>query len=849
MKELFTLAAEKLRRRGRSTVFLFLVLTLSFGFILLSLSLERSMSYTNQEFRFDNYGEWYLAIPKGLESDGRWLSGQSWAEKTGRMETLGRVQTPAGEIGLGTLNQEMLQVGRLTLEQGRWPQAENEIVMESDALMELGYSAVPGQQIRLSLRVSDGLNWIELEQEYLLCGVLREYSDLWTQGTDPDQPLLVSAAISEAGAARLEAVAAEQGAALQSDLQYFIWTPQAQQKEAASALDGWLSSSARNGAPSLSCVYQNLVAYETDWNGLSSGLYSQLVTIVAVAAVLCIYLMQLPREIRSFATLRSIGMSRGQLAGMLATEALLLCLPAAVVGTGLGAAATWSALRLLVESENLRIQLAIPWAQMWVVSALWCCGILGARLFPFVLTLRMPLTGRFQLPRAQASRLQRLRRGGVLALLALFGAAVIFPCLETIAPRTQMENWTRQYSYRLRRYDQTQLNGKNDWEIRESLGQANRTLSSQLRCQVEQIPGIDRTIGVTELEIGLGFDGMEERTVPLYVLEEEAEWDEILELGEDKEAFYRGDLVLICFPTTVYNAQTGQLLPVEPENYPLPQGEIELFLRADDPLKSQLSIQNNGSFSGVLSPQNSAATQSTLFAQTTVPASSRFGVQASALFPLSQAYTLVCSQAYLIRLLDLLPENFQWQCCNTGEEIGWEFLYVMCDPYTTGLSVDLAISQLSQSSGLTVLDQRQQRAVYIQESLQMIVLLWSAGGCISLILFLILCCVFSMEAEQQRREFTVLRAIGMSRRQMKAWILGQGIRRGLAAVLGGWILYLLYDWTVRRFSLLNLWNHVQVRAEQFGLFPTSWMMGICFLLPLAMLLYVKRRLLKGRLRL
>lgn len=849
MKELFALAAVKLRRRGRSTVFLLLVLTLSFGFILLSLSLERSMSYTNQEFRFDNYGEWYLAIPKGFESDGRWLSGQSWAEKVGRMETLGRVQTPAGEIGLGTLDQEMIQVGRLTLEQGRWPKAENEIVMESDSLMELGYSAILGQQIHLTLRVSNGLNWIELEQEYLLCGVLREYSDLWSQGTDPDQTLLVSAAVSEAGASRLESVVAEQGGSLQSGLQYFILTPQSQQKEAASTLDVWLSSSARNGTPSPSCAYQNLVAYETDWNGLSSEIYSRMVAIVAVAAVLCIYLIQLPREIRGFAILRSIGMSRGQLGGMLATEALLLCLPAVVIGSGLGAAATWGALRLLVESENFRVRLAIPWARMLVISALWCCGVLGARLFPFVLTLRMPLTGRFQLPAAQASCVRWLRRGGVLALLALFGAAVIFPCFETLAPRAQMDNWTRQYSYRLSRYDKTQLKGESDWEIRENLGQASRTLSSQLRFQVNQIPGIDRTIGITELEIGLGFDGMEERTVPLYVLEEQPEWDEILGLGEDKEAFYRGELVLLCFPTTVYNVQTGQLLPVSPENYLLPQSEIDLFLRAADPLESTTHNQNTGHTAGAVLPQLSAKPQTTLFAKTSIPAKIRFGVQASALFPLNQTYTLVCSQAYLTRLLALLPENLQWQCCNTSEEPGWEYLYVMCDPYTTGLSVDLAISQLSQSAGLTVLDQRQQRAVYIQESLQMIVLLWSAGGCITMILFLILCCVFSLEAEQQRRAFAVLRAIGMSWRQMKARILRQSIRRGLVAVLGGWTLYLLYDWIVRRFSLLNLWKQVWARAEQFGLIPTFLMVGICFLLPLTMLLFVKLRLLKERLEL
>lgn len=360
MRELLDLAVEKLRRRRRRTLFLFLVLTLSFGFILLSLSLERSMSYSNQEFRFDHYGEWYLAIPNGMGSDGRWLAGQDWAKQVGRMETLGHVQTSGGEIGLGTLDQDMIQVGRLTLEDGRWPQAENEIVMEAGTLLEMGYSACAGQTIQLTIKLPTSDGWVQTRQEYLLCGILQEYSDLWTQGAGSDQPLLVSAVVSETGASRLEAAAAEQGGSLPPSLQYFILTPQSRQEDAVSDLDGWLSSSARNGQPSVSHAYQNLVAYETDWNGLNSGIYTWLVALVAVAAVLCIYLMQMPQELLGFGTLRSIGMTRGQLAAMLAMEALLLCLPAALLGIGMGAAATWIILRLLMHSEDLLIRLAIP---------------------------------------------------------------------------------------------------------------------------------------------------------------------------------------------------------------------------------------------------------------------------------------------------------------------------------------------------------------------------------------------------------------------------------------------------------------------------------------------------------
>ncbi len=72
-----SLALQGLYHKKRSNRLVFSVLLISFSFVVVSLSLVGSISKTNAEFRLNNYGEWYFAIPSGQNKDPKASMGRS----------------------------------------------------------------------------------------------------------------------------------------------------------------------------------------------------------------------------------------------------------------------------------------------------------------------------------------------------------------------------------------------------------------------------------------------------------------------------------------------------------------------------------------------------------------------------------------------------------------------------------------------------------------------------------------------------------------------------------------------------------------------------------------------------
>lgn len=171
IRNIISLAIQGILRKKRSSVLIFLVLLLSFAFAIASVSLVGSISKTNEEFRLNTCGEWYLAIPDGIEDDAIWLQKQTWAEQIGISHSYGYVQTETGKTGIGTVDENLKTVGRLRLNSGHWPEADNEIVMEEDTLGLLGYDYTLGQEITIPVAVPCGEKHIHFNETFILCGI------------------------------------------------------------------------------------------------------------------------------------------------------------------------------------------------------------------------------------------------------------------------------------------------------------------------------------------------------------------------------------------------------------------------------------------------------------------------------------------------------------------------------------------------------------------------------------------------------------------------------------------------------------------------------------------------------
>lgn len=145
-------------------------------------SIQSSIRFTEREERLQSYGAWDCAVTGGAgvgERASRHLS----VRRAGIM----RCYT-GKESGLlaGTADEAAIELGRLTLLEGRWPQGPSDIAVEAWALVKNGYSPDLGQTIHVA------------GQPYTLCGVIRSYSQGWKSNFQTYEDVALQAVVSPA---------------------------------------------------------------------------------------------------------------------------------------------------------------------------------------------------------------------------------------------------------------------------------------------------------------------------------------------------------------------------------------------------------------------------------------------------------------------------------------------------------------------------------------------------------------------------------------------------------------------------------------------------------------------------
>ena len=89
-------------------------------------------------------------------------------------------------------------------------------------------------------------------------------------------------------------------------------------------------------------------------------------------------------------------------------------------------------------------------------------------------------------------------------------------------------------------------------------------------------------------------------------------------------------------------------------------------------------------------------------------------------------------------------------------------------------------------------NRRESLAANLQTSIQQITLILSVGGCIAVIMLMLLMNALTLEAREQMRNVGILRAIGMSGRQAVGKFAGTALINGLIAAAVGWVVYAGY---------------------------------------------------------
>lgn len=171
--ELFSLAIQRIKGTKRNNFLLGIILLCSFAFTVITLGITDSLNETNEQYRLNTYGSWKTAVYYGTEKDKEILEDNPLSKQVGTLLSYGNI---GGSATIGTSDNTLIETGNLELLEGHFPEKAGEIAMEASLLSALGYDYELNQQIVINFQ-KDMETWVEAE--FILCGVLKQYSHLW----------------------------------------------------------------------------------------------------------------------------------------------------------------------------------------------------------------------------------------------------------------------------------------------------------------------------------------------------------------------------------------------------------------------------------------------------------------------------------------------------------------------------------------------------------------------------------------------------------------------------------------------------------------------------------------------
>lgn len=192
-----------MKRRKKEVRHMKIMIALTVLFLSVTLLFQDNMNLYQMEVNYKNYGEWLLREPiQGdlvtspyLEHCGKIWVGSSIYRTIDDEDAAHIEADPQDEERytgrlLGSLDQEIIQSGKISLYEGKWPEKDDEIAMELDVLQTLGYHYDLGQQITFYISEQENITELISRDEtlalhrvtYTLVGTIKSYTTTWSGG-------------------------------------------------------------------------------------------------------------------------------------------------------------------------------------------------------------------------------------------------------------------------------------------------------------------------------------------------------------------------------------------------------------------------------------------------------------------------------------------------------------------------------------------------------------------------------------------------------------------------------------------------------------------------------------------
>lgn len=780
------IALKGLKGKKRSSTYLFLVCFLSVAFAVVNVSITGSLNKTREELRYDTYGEWDAAIysPEPLSvSKDEHIQGWGTAQVYGKLLDGGETVL----TGIGTLDESLLAIGHLAVQSGKFPTEDNEIAIEADILSGLGYDYELGQT--LTLRILNREEEV-VDRKYTLCGVLREYTDLWSTGTEK---------VTLAGACVTADAAKEIGEVC--SYQYFLSAEGEEgyplYKELKGSYAHVVENTAANG---------QIAEEEYHYFNLVLILFTTLV------AVIVIYSIQIKEQTRSIRLFRIIGVTKKQLSQIIFYETMVILLPAAAGGVAAGSLATWGLLRVLMEQSTGDFYISIPAVLIAGILMLWFGAVFGTRFLIFYYALRGRLSAqeRFLL---RADRRQRKQKQlGLLMLSSASVLAVLFCYGESLAPVYIDDTWSKMSSYGITK------------------GEQNDYISDKYIENVKCFPGIEEVVAWRNLAVTLEFPDMEKNPFRALLAQNfygprpwegaedsygenmsaagseglwcyvygvaEDNWDQFFQYVDDeidREKFRNGEVVLLYIP---YNQETGvDLAGRLYQDFGVEPGDV---ITAVNYGLGELSEDGTGQVwtedgAKPYEPYEKLTAVSRAEAEVAGIITADLFQDPYLMIPATNYYSIIASDAFAKRLTETDKDGIHlidgsW----SNQEYGYSRASVYTGMDAEYLSTDYLMAKSAADNHLNFDNSRERNTALRQEAIQSLLHIWICGIGIFLILMLIQLNIETLRGLTQKRSFALLQVIGMSRRRLRVQLAAKGLLMSVYSCLLGHLGYALY---------------------------------------------------------
>ena len=155
-------------------------------FVTAVLIFQENMYQWQMSSNKSRFGDWYIC-EKTTKEPNKVLDENDFLEKPLKAESTVRIfdsDWNNTKLYVGSMTDDFMKQGRIRLAEGRMPEASDEITMDWNTLLKLGYEGELGQKVTINYYGNDNINSDKgrLSVTFTLVGILNNYTNIWQDG-------------------------------------------------------------------------------------------------------------------------------------------------------------------------------------------------------------------------------------------------------------------------------------------------------------------------------------------------------------------------------------------------------------------------------------------------------------------------------------------------------------------------------------------------------------------------------------------------------------------------------------------------------------------------------------------